>query len=118
MTDTSALRLPESAECALCDYLLGRRPYTVWFKEPLIAGLVTREQRGVSHVLVLPVRHCPTILDLSEQESAALMDGIRRDLAKQRGSCPSNHSSFAFSRRRHASRWGHRMGARAGIVCG
>jgi histidine triad (HIT) family protein len=78
MTDTSALRLPESTACALCDYLLGRRPYTVWFKEPLIAGLVTREQRGVSHVLVLPVRHCPTILDLSEEESGALMVGIRR----------------------------------------
>jgi histidine triad (HIT) family protein len=74
----SALRLPDGAACALCDYLSGRRPYSVWFKEQLIAGLVTREQRGVSHVLVLPVRHCPSILDLSEEESAALMAGIRR----------------------------------------
>ena len=31
----------------------------------------------MSHLLVVPVRHCPTILDLRDEESGALMREIR-----------------------------------------
>jgi histidine triad (HIT) family protein len=31
----------------------------------------------MSHLLVVPVRHCPTILDLRDEESGALMSEIR-----------------------------------------
>lgn len=39
--------------------------------------LVTREQRGLPHLLVVPVAHRPTILDLSDSEIAALAIGVR-----------------------------------------
>jgi histidine triad (HIT) family protein len=43
-----------------------------------MAVLVTREQRGISHVLVMPVIHRESILDVTDQEAGALMEVIRR----------------------------------------
>lgn len=75
MTDSN-LEVPEKDPCAFCDYLSGRRPFTVLWSGPLIATLVTREQRGLPHLLVVTKRHCPTILDVTSEESKALMDGV------------------------------------------
>jgi histidine triad (HIT) family protein len=47
----------------------------------MAAILVTREQRGVSHLLVVPTRHAPTILDLQDEEARAIMDLVRRSAA-------------------------------------
>ena len=77
MTDGGSIQLPINAECAFCAYLRGDRPYTIFFRNKLAAILVTREQRGVSHLLVIPVRHCATILDLTEEESDVIMKEIR-----------------------------------------
>lgn len=76
MTD-NALEVPDDGQCAFCDYLSGRRPYTVLRKTDLTATLVTREQRGVGHVLVLPIAHRPTLLDLQDNEARELMIAIR-----------------------------------------
>jgi histidine triad (HIT) family protein len=78
MTDASSLAMPSGASCAFCAYLDGTRPFTTWFKNDLVAGLVTREQRGIAHVLILPVKHRESILDVTDAESQALMVGIRR----------------------------------------
>ncbi len=67
------IEVPQASSCAFCDYLNGTRPYTILDRDDLSATLVTREQRGVSHVLVVPVRHCETILDLATHEARALM---------------------------------------------
>ncbi len=40
--------------------------------------LVTYEQRGQGHVLVIPVQHRVTLLDLPLPEGAAVMDGVVR----------------------------------------
>src|SRR3954464_15494539 len=77
MTDASSLTVPTETACAFCDYLSGRRPYTVLWREPEVAVLVTREQRGVAHLLVLPVRHRETILDLRRREAEPLMVAMR-----------------------------------------
>jgi histidine triad (HIT) family protein len=77
MTDGGNIELPLNDHCAFCAYLDGARPYTIFFRDLLVAILVTREQRGVSHLLVVPTRHCGTILDLTEEESAAIMYEIR-----------------------------------------
>lgn len=45
-------------------------------KGELSAILVTREQRGRSHVLALPMRHRPTILDLPSDEACAVMQDV------------------------------------------
>ena len=72
------LALPPSAPCSFCDYLAGTRPYTILDRNELTAILVTYEQRGRGHVLVIPVRHRLTVLDLSAVERAAVMDGVVR----------------------------------------
>jgi histidine triad (HIT) family protein len=69
--------LPASGSCPFCAFLRGEKPYTILRRSELVAILVTREQRGTSHLLVVPVRHCPTILDLRDEESGALMREIR-----------------------------------------
>jgi histidine triad (HIT) family protein len=89
VTDQSSLEMPNDGRCAFCDYLSRRRPFTIWVEDDLVAILVTREQRGASHLLVMPVRHCESILDLTDAESGELMDAIRRsaraiDLAEHR----------------------------------
>lgn len=83
------LALPDDGDCAFCAYLDGSRPYTVLARDANVAVLVTREQRGVSHLLVVTVRHAPTILDLTDVEAGAIMTWLRRaataiDLADRR----------------------------------
>lgn len=85
----SHLILPDTYPCAFCDYLSGARPYTVLHREEDAAILVTREQRGLSHLLVVTTRHVPTILELQAEESHAVMDLVRNaarviDEAEQR----------------------------------
>ncbi len=71
----------DDGECAFCAYLSGRRRYTILGHGKLTAVLVTREQRGVSHLLVVPIGHRPTILDLANDEADAVMWGIRQAAA-------------------------------------
>lgn len=78
MTSQHNIELPTRESCAFCDYLNGSRPYTILYRGKLVATLVTREQRGVSHLLVVPTRHCQTILDITDQEAEAIMKEIRR----------------------------------------
>lgn len=89
MNNDGNIEVPLDGDCAFCAYLRGSRPYTIFHRDELTATLVTREQRGISHLLVIPIRHCATILDLTESESAALMREIRHsaraiDLADRR----------------------------------
>jgi len=77
MTGSGRIEVPSSGTCAFCAYLRGERPYTTLARSDTVAVLVTREPRGVSHLLVLPVRHVPTILDLTDEESCAVMLGVR-----------------------------------------
>lgn len=74
----SHLVVPDAYPCAFCDYLAGVRPFTILHRNATAAILVTREQRGVSHLLVVPTRHAPTILDLQDEEAQAIMDLVRR----------------------------------------
>src|ERR1700721_4673843 len=77
MSGVNNIVLPASESCPFCAFLRGEKPYPILRRSTLVAILVTREQRGVSHLLVVPVRHCPTILDLRDEESGALMNEIR-----------------------------------------
>jgi histidine triad (HIT) family protein len=64
--------------CSFCEYLSGRRPYTVLDRDDLTATLVTYEQRGQGHVLVVPIQHRVTLLDLTAPERGALMESVHR----------------------------------------
>ena len=75
------LDVPVSDACSFCDYLAGRRRFTILDRDELTATLVTREQRGRGHVLVVPITHRETILDLNPVEATALMAGVTRAVA-------------------------------------
>ncbi|CAN5720390.1 HIT family protein [soil metagenome] len=77
-TSGMPLVLPPSDPCSFCEYLSGERPYTILDRDELIALLVTYEQRGRGHLLVVPVQHRRTILELSPQEQGALMAHVVR----------------------------------------
>ncbi|MGW0134109.1 HIT family protein [Streptomyces sp. NPDC003299] len=74
----SHLVVPDAHPCAFCDYLTGNRPFTILHRESLAAILVPREQRGISHLLVITTRHAPTLLDLHEAEAHAVIDLLQR----------------------------------------
>ncbi|WP_341858590.1 HIT domain-containing protein [Qipengyuania sp. GPGPB31] len=67
----------EERGCAFCAYLRGERPYTILKRNGETATFVTREQRGHPHLLVLPVRHVPTILEMTDAEAAAVAIAVR-----------------------------------------
>lgn len=73
---STSLEVPDVEPCPFCDYLAGRRPFTTLERKPLVATLVTREQRGVGHLLVIPVAHRPTLLDLLPNEASAIMASV------------------------------------------
>lgn len=75
MTESN-LELPQDEPCAFCDYLASRRPFTIVCRSESIAVLVTREQRGIGHLLVMPVRHYPTLLESTTHERHALIDTL------------------------------------------
>jgi histidine triad (HIT) family protein len=77
MSSASAIDVPENSGCAFCAYLRGERPYTILSRTADTATFVTREQRGHPHILVLPVRHVPTILELTDAEAASVAIQVR-----------------------------------------
>lgn len=81
MKNQSSIVTPEKIPCAFCAYLNNTRPFTFVFRDEGIAVLVTREQRGEPHLLVIPTRHVETLLDISDREAAMLAIGVR-DTAK------------------------------------
>ena len=74
----SSIELPDDDNgCAFCAYLRGERPYTILTRTRETATLVTREQRGNPHLLVLPLRHVSTILELTDAECASVAIAVR-----------------------------------------
>ncbi|MGA8112332.1 MAG: HIT domain-containing protein [Actinocatenispora sp.] len=72
------IQLPATEVCSFCGTLSGRFPFTILENGPDVAIFVTREQRGLGHLLVLPIAHRPTVVDLAPAEAAAVMDGVQR----------------------------------------
>lgn len=79
------LVLPPDDPCAFCRYLAGETRSTILEQGPVVSILVTFEQRGVGHVLVVPTAHRPTILDLLPEEHGPLMGATARAAAAIRG---------------------------------
>ena len=77
-SSVAGIQLPVNEPCAFCDYLSGRRPFTILARDDLTATLVTRAQRGVSHLLVITTRHVPTILGLTDSESDAVGRSLKQ----------------------------------------
>lgn len=76
VTET-AIEVPENSDCAFCAYLRGERPYTVLTRNESTATLVAREQRGLPHILVVPVSHRSLIIDLTDEEARDVIVAVR-----------------------------------------
>ncbi|MDT3344466.1 HIT family protein [Microbacterium aquilitoris] len=74
---TNYLEIPEVDPCAFCDYLSGARAYVFLCRNAEVAIAVTREQRGRSHLIVFPVEHHHTLLDLPDRLAGPLMRAVR-----------------------------------------
>jgi histidine triad (HIT) family protein len=79
MSHSECIDIPETdgGNCAFCAYLSGERPYAIVSRSDLVVVMVTREPRGEPHALVVPQRHCETILGLTDEESAEVMLATR-----------------------------------------
>ncbi|MFI6817211.1 HIT family protein [Nonomuraea sp. NPDC050328] len=72
------ISLPIADPCPFCDYLTGQQPATILEQGQHAAILVTAWQRGQGHVLVIPVAHRATIMDVTPAEEQHLMSAVRR----------------------------------------
>jgi histidine triad (HIT) family protein len=81
MKDHTSIQLPNNDSCAFCAYLSSERPFSFVYKGNMVSILVTREQRGCPHLLVIPNRHVETILDVTQEEAEKLAIAVR-DIAK------------------------------------
>ncbi|MFI7425262.1 HIT family protein [Nonomuraea sp. NPDC049684] len=70
--------MPSVDRCPFCDYLTGFHSSTILERGEQVAILVTRWQRGQGHVLVIPVAHRPTVMDVAPAEEQQLMSAVRR----------------------------------------
>jgi len=77
MTNKSSIQIPKNDGCAFCAYLRKERPYTILSRTKDTATFVTREQRGNPHLLVIPIRHVPTIIELTDEELASVAVAVR-----------------------------------------
>ena len=77
MSQQTSIDLPDNHSCAFCAYLKGERPYTILSRTADTATFVTREQRGHPHLLVLPLRHMPSLLEMTDPELTAVAIEVR-----------------------------------------
>jgi histidine triad (HIT) family protein len=76
---TSApFELPEMTPCVFCEMLAGRLDKGLVEETELTLTIVNIRQFEVGQVFVIPRRHAPTVLDLTDEESSAIMDAVRR----------------------------------------
>ena len=77
-----AIELPKQDPCYFCEIVAGRESqWNVIAETDLTATLLNGRQFEVGQCLVIPKRHAPTLLDLDEAESLAIIRGAS-DLSK------------------------------------
>ena len=64
--------------CVFCELVAGRLDKGLVEETELTLTLVNIRQFEVGQVLVIPRRHAPTILDLTDEESRSVMEAVRR----------------------------------------
>ena len=73
-----AFELPEGDLCAFCEIIEGRQGQGVIEETELTITLVNIRQFEEGQVLVIPRRHAPTLLDLTDSEVEVLARASRR----------------------------------------
>ena len=70
--------LPDMTPCVFCELIAGRLEKGLVEETELTLTIVNIRQYEVGQSLVIPRRHAPTILDLTDEELTAVMDAVRR----------------------------------------
>ena len=81
MVGNVGLEIPIRNDCPYCEVFAGRRPYAVASLTTEAGVLVTPEQRLDPHLLVVPRRHAPTLLDLDDREVGILIQLVKQTVA-------------------------------------
>jgi histidine triad (HIT) family protein len=77
MTESN-FELPEAESCYFCDRLQATGTAGLVTESALTATLVNARQHQEGQVIVIPKRHAPTVLDMSEEEVVDAMKAARK----------------------------------------
>jgi len=72
------IELPAGDPCIFCERIEGRDDWAVIEAADTTITIINPAQFEEGQALVIPRRHAPTILDLTDEEAAALMLAVRR----------------------------------------
>jgi histidine triad (HIT) family protein len=70
--------VPHHDRCPFCRHVEGGNQFAVVEELPETLAFLPPRQNGLGHVLVIPKRHAPTILDLDPKEALAVMQHVHR----------------------------------------
>ena len=71
--------LPKGDPCYFCEIILGRADrWNVIEQTELTLTVLNGRQYEVGQCIVVPIRHAPTLLELSDDEAAAVMSSAKR----------------------------------------
>ena len=74
-----ALELPDVSSCYFCDLIAEPDGHwQIWAEDELTVTLLNGRQYEIGQSIVIPRRHCPTLLELQAEELAALMQAVQR----------------------------------------
>lgn len=75
---SAPFEMPNPAVCVFCEMTAGRLDKGVVEETALTFTIVNQRQFETGQALVIPRRHAPTLLDLTDEEAAAIMTVTRR----------------------------------------
>lgn len=75
---SAPFEMPQPAVCVFCEMTAGRLDKGVVEETALTLTIVNQRQFETGQALVISRRHAPTLLDLTEEEAAAVFAAVRR----------------------------------------
>ena len=75
---SAPFEMPQPAVCVFCEMTTGRLDKGVVEETALTLTIVNQRQFETGQALVISRRHAPTLLDLTEEEAAAVFAAVRR----------------------------------------
>ena len=78
MPELTHFEMPQWDVCPFCENVAGRHPCAIVEESPTMLAFINPRQFTRGTTLVIPKRHVPTVLDLSDDEAALVMQHVRR----------------------------------------
>jgi histidine triad (HIT) family protein len=72
------IEMPQRDSCAFCNNIAGVIRFAVVEELEQTLAFLPARQHGTGHVLVIPRRHAPTLIDLDSSEAVAIMRQVHR----------------------------------------